>query len=114
MYLSLLRYKIPLLFEDPPKDGAQKFFSFTLEYNKGIFNLSYCTHTNLAQCFPKVLPAEDGIPLISSIEVCITPGEQVIVPTNISVVLPKNLMLIFFGYRTILTQALFDVLICGL
>ena len=92
-FLSILGYKIPLIFEEPIKVPGKRLKTCLLEYPTGIFTLKYCTHSTNMKCPPPSCDANEGIPLLATTAATIPPGSQIIVDSQISYELPEQTFL---------------------
>ncbi|KAJ9078073.1 hypothetical protein DSO57_1010677 [Entomophthora muscae] len=92
-YLSILGYRVPLIFEELVKVPRKWLKTCALEYPTGVFNLKYCTHSSNIKYPPMAFPASKGIPLLATSAVTIPPGSQAVLDSQISYELPEQTFL---------------------
>ncbi|KAJ9054181.1 hypothetical protein DSO57_1017321 [Entomophthora muscae] len=91
--LSILGYKVPLIFEELVKVPGKRLKTCALEYPTGVFNLKYYTHSSKMKFPPMACPASEGIPLLAMSAVTIPPGSQAILDSQILYELPERTFL---------------------
>ncbi|KAJ9081318.1 hypothetical protein DSO57_1015987 [Entomophthora muscae] len=93
VYLSILGYEVPLIFEEPIKVTGKHFKTCALEYPTGVFTLKYCTRLSNMKCLTTACPASEGILLLATSALTVPPGCKDILDSQISYELPACMFL---------------------